>query len=154
MFSRLPPRRFGGDPGLEPVACFGFRCVTGGVQLLESHAWNPRLGSAFSLGVDGISLPLVWLAALLAFIAVLASGAIRERVKGYYLLLLLLEAPCSACLRARLVAVLCVLGTDPAAALLPHRPLGRRRAAAGGAELRALHHGRLGVHADRPAHAV
>lgn len=63
-----------------------------GAQLLESHAWNPRLGSAFSLGVDGISLPLVWLATLLAFIAVLASGAIRERVKGYYLLLLLLES--------------------------------------------------------------
>ncbi len=62
-----------------------------GAQLLESHAWNPRLGSAFSLGVDGISLPLVWLATLLAFVAVLASSGIRERVKGYYLLLLLLE---------------------------------------------------------------
>ncbi len=62
------------------------------VQLYETHAWNPRLGSAFSLGVDGFSLPLVWLAALLAFVAVLASGAIRERVKAYYVLLLLLEA--------------------------------------------------------------
>jgi len=62
-----------------------------GVQLLETHTWNPRLGSAFTLGVDGISLPLVWLAALLAFVAVLASGAIRERVKAYYVLLLLLE---------------------------------------------------------------
>jgi NADH-quinone oxidoreductase subunit M len=62
------------------------------VQLLETHAWNPRLGSAFTLGVDGISLPLVWLAALLAFVAVLASGAIRERVKAYYVLLLMLEA--------------------------------------------------------------
>ncbi len=61
------------------------------VQLVESHSWNPRLGSAFSLAVDGISLPLVWLATLLAFIAILASGGIRERVKGYYLLLLLLE---------------------------------------------------------------
>jgi NADH-quinone oxidoreductase subunit M len=62
------------------------------VQLLETHAWNPRLGSAFTLGIDGISLPLVWLAALLSFVAVLASGAIRERVKAYYVLLLLLEA--------------------------------------------------------------
>jgi NADH-quinone oxidoreductase subunit M len=63
-----------------------------GVQIFESHVWNPRLGSAFSLGVDGISLPLVWLATLLAFIAVLASGSIRDKPKGYYLLLLLLEA--------------------------------------------------------------
>jgi len=63
-----------------------------GVQIFESHVWNPRLGSAFSLGVDGISLPLVWLATLLAFIAVLASGAIKDKPKGYYILILLLEA--------------------------------------------------------------
>lgn len=63
-----------------------------GVQLLESHVWNPRLGSAFSLGVDGISLPMVWLATLLAFIAVLASASVQEKAKGYFLLLLLLEA--------------------------------------------------------------
>jgi len=62
------------------------------VQFFETHAWNPRLGSAFSLGVDGLSLPLVWLAALLAFVAMLASGAIRQRVKAYYVLLLLLES--------------------------------------------------------------
>ncbi len=63
-----------------------------GVQWYETHAWNPRLGSAFSLGVDGFSLPLVWLATLLTFIAVLASGTIRERIKAYYVLLLLLES--------------------------------------------------------------
>lgn len=61
-------------------------------QLVETHVWNPRLGSAFTLGVDGLSLPLVWLAALLALIAILASGSIKEKPKGYYLLLLLLEA--------------------------------------------------------------
>ena len=63
-----------------------------GVQLFETHVWNPRLGSAFSLGVDGISLPMVWLATLLSFIAVLASGGIKTKPKGYYILLLLLEA--------------------------------------------------------------
>lgn len=61
-------------------------------QLVETHVWNPRLGSAFTLGVDGISLPLVWLAALLVFVAVLASGSIQDKPKGYYLLLLLLES--------------------------------------------------------------
>ncbi|MDO9225710.1 MAG: NADH-quinone oxidoreductase subunit M [Pseudomonadota bacterium] len=61
-------------------------------QLVESHVWNPRLGSAFTLGVDGISLPMVWLATLLAFIAVLASGGIKDKPKGYYILILLLEA--------------------------------------------------------------
>lgn len=61
-------------------------------QLVESHVWNPRLGSAFTLGVDGISLPLVWLATLLAFIATLASAGIKDKPKGFYVLLLLLEA--------------------------------------------------------------
>jgi NADH-quinone oxidoreductase subunit M len=61
-------------------------------QLVESHVWNPRLGSAFTLGIDGISLPMVWLATLLAFVAVLASASVRDKAKGYYLLLLLLEA--------------------------------------------------------------
>lgn len=63
-----------------------------GAQLVETQVWNPRLGSAFTLGVDGISLPLVWLAALLVFVAVLASGSIQDKPKGYYLLLLLLES--------------------------------------------------------------
>ncbi len=63
-----------------------------GVQLFETQVWNPRLGSTFSLGVDGISLPMVWLATLLAFIAVLASGGIQDKPKGYYILILLLEA--------------------------------------------------------------
>lgn len=63
-----------------------------GIQLYETHRWNPRFGTSFSLGVDGVSLPLVVLAALLCLIAVLASTSIRERVKGYYLLMLLLES--------------------------------------------------------------
>ena len=62
------------------------------IQLFETHRWNPRFGTSFSLGIDGISLPLVVLAALLCLIAVLASASVRERIKGYYLLMLLLEA--------------------------------------------------------------
>lgn len=63
-----------------------------GIQLAETHGWNPRLGSAFALGVDGFSLPMVLLATLLTLVAVLASGGIQKRARGYYLLLLLLEA--------------------------------------------------------------
>ena len=66
------------------------------VQLLETDVWNPRLGSAFTLGVDGISLPLVWLACLLAFIATLASGAVRERVRVITSCSCCWRRPCSA----------------------------------------------------------
>ncbi len=62
------------------------------VQFFETHRWNPRLGSSFSLGVDGFSFPMVLLATLLTLVALLASASIRKRAKGYYLLVLLLEA--------------------------------------------------------------
>ena len=62
------------------------------LQFFESTPWNPRLGTSYALGVDGISLPMVLLATLLSLIAIVASTNIRERQKGYYLLMLLLEA--------------------------------------------------------------
>jgi NADH-quinone oxidoreductase subunit M len=61
------------------------------LQFVEETPWNPRLGTSFSLGVDGISFPLVLLATLLTFIAVLASANIRDRAKWYFVLVLLLE---------------------------------------------------------------
>ncbi|WP_456408150.1 complex I subunit 4 family protein [Thiolapillus sp.] len=61
-------------------------------QLSESVVWNERLGTAYALGIDGISYPMVLLAALLSLIALLASGSITDRPKGYYLLVLVLES--------------------------------------------------------------
>lgn len=63
-----------------------------GIQFLEKRVWHPRFGTSFSLGVDGISLPLVLMAALLSLVAVLASEGVRQGAKGYYLLLLVLES--------------------------------------------------------------
>ena len=56
------------------------------------HAWHTRLGTSFSLGVDGFSYPMILLATLLSWVAVLASGGIERQTRGYYLLMLLLEA--------------------------------------------------------------
>ena len=69
-----------------------FDTLQTGPQYFETHTWNPRLGTSFSLGLDGLSASMVLLATLLCLVAVLTSGVIRERVKGYYLLLLLLES--------------------------------------------------------------
>ena len=63
-----------------------------GVQMFEGHVWNPRVGSILSLGVDGISYPMVLLATLLTVVALLASTVIRKGIKGYYALILLLES--------------------------------------------------------------
>ena len=63
-----------------------------GYQFVESHEWIPNLGSRYLLGVDGISLFMVVLTALLFPIALLASTSIEERVKSYTVWMLALEA--------------------------------------------------------------
>jgi NADH-quinone oxidoreductase subunit M len=53
--------------------------------------WIDRFDIQYALGVDGISLPLVILTALVTFLAVLASWKIDTSVRGYLALVLLLE---------------------------------------------------------------
>jgi NADH-quinone oxidoreductase subunit M len=60
-------------------------------QFVVSIDWIKSLGIQYSLGVDGLSIPMVWLAALLMFIAPFAAWKIEKGVKGFMLLLLLLE---------------------------------------------------------------
>ncbi|GMQ87404.1 MAG: NADH-quinone oxidoreductase subunit M [Gammaproteobacteria bacterium] len=69
-----------------------FDLDTAGLQFSLIVPWNPRLGTSFALGVDGFSFPMVLLATLLCFLAILASAGIRERVKGYYMVMLVLES--------------------------------------------------------------
>jgi NADH-quinone oxidoreductase subunit M len=62
------------------------------VQALTEIPWIPQLGIQYKTGIDGISLVLVLLTTLLSAISILSSfDAIRERVKEYYIFLLLLE---------------------------------------------------------------
>ncbi|MBE9561188.1 MAG: NADH-quinone oxidoreductase subunit M [Proteobacteria bacterium] len=68
-----------------------FDTQVAGLQFTEHMKWNPRLGMAYDVGVDGISLPMILLATVLCFIAILASRSITDKPRGYYLLMLLLE---------------------------------------------------------------
>lgn len=60
-------------------------------QFSEYFPLNPKFGSSYALGVDGLSLPMVTLATLLTCVALLASQSINERVKSYHICILLLE---------------------------------------------------------------
>jgi len=60
-------------------------------QLEEKFEWIAALGVNYHVGVDGLSLALVFLTTLLLFIAVPASFGIQKSQKAYYALLLLLE---------------------------------------------------------------
>lgn len=63
-----------------------------GMQFFEKISWHRRMGSYYAMGVDGFSLPLVLLATLLCFVALLGSSGIRERFKGYAIAVLGLES--------------------------------------------------------------
>jgi NADH-quinone oxidoreductase subunit M len=61
------------------------------LQLVEQVVWSSAVGVSYALGVDGLSLPMVLLSTLLAAVALLASGRVAARVKGYHAWLLILE---------------------------------------------------------------
>ncbi|MGQ9836080.1 MAG: complex I subunit 4 family protein [Thermoanaerobaculaceae bacterium] len=63
-----------------------------GFQLTETTNWIPSLGITYRLEVDGLSILLVLLTALLQPVVFLASwGSIRNKVKGYVVAMLILE---------------------------------------------------------------
>jgi NADH-quinone oxidoreductase subunit M len=64
-----------------------------GMQLVQRVPWIPSLGIEYFLGIDGISIYLVLLTAILGPVVVLSSWrAVGERVREYHFLLLLLQA--------------------------------------------------------------
>ena len=62
------------------------------LQFVELRAWIPSWNIAYGMGVDGISLPFIFLAALLSVLCVGASWtAIQTRVREFYAALLVAE---------------------------------------------------------------
>ena len=70
----------------------GFRTGDPGFQFYENLPWIPQIGVGYQVGLDGISLLLIILTTGLMPLAILSSfNAITDRVKEYYIFLLLLE---------------------------------------------------------------
>jgi NADH-quinone oxidoreductase subunit M len=65
-----------------------------GFSQVEEIAWIPSAGAAYRVGVDGISLPLVLMTAVLFFVSMIFSTRIHERARSYVALFLLLETAC------------------------------------------------------------
>lgn len=76
---------------LTIILAAGFKIGLAQMQYRVSIPWIPAIKARFIMGVDGISLPMVFLTVLLSSIAIIASFNINKRVKGYFSLLLLLE---------------------------------------------------------------
>jgi NADH-quinone oxidoreductase subunit M len=71
---------------------FWYNTQSADFQFVERAAWIPSIGAEYFLGVDGFSALLILLTTLMGCIAVLASWtAVTERVKEYYIVLLVLQ---------------------------------------------------------------
>jgi NAD(P)H-quinone oxidoreductase subunit 4 len=78
-----------------------FNLNSSAMQFVEYHNWLPQIGLSYSLGVDGLSLPLVILNTFLTGIAVYSIGDKIERPRLYYSLILLINAGISGALMAQ-----------------------------------------------------
>ena len=72
------------------MGCFATRFdpSTEGLQLVERVSWLPALGLEWSLGVDGLSAPLVVLSGLVTFLSVAASWSVQRKSRLYFALML------------------------------------------------------------------
>lgn len=61
------------------------------LKFIDYSPWIPSLGISYFLGVDGISLPLLWLCALLSVLCLVYSWKIENFTKSYFILFLGLE---------------------------------------------------------------
>jgi NADH-quinone oxidoreductase subunit M len=58
----------------------------GGFLFVEDYSWLPDLGISYKLGVDGLSLPMVFLSGLIACSSLLLSQKIKNREREFYAL--------------------------------------------------------------------
>ncbi len=101
VISLLPSHR----PRLVKWAAFGLSLIPlalclvlwfnfeqgGGFQFEEQYDWFPQIGSSYHVGVDGISTPMVLLTGIMTPLALIISFSIKERVKAYFALFLMLQ---------------------------------------------------------------
>jgi NADH-quinone oxidoreductase subunit M len=77
---------------LALVLWLNYAPASPGFQFEQKVMWFPQINSAYHVGVDGISVPMVLLTALVAPLALLISFNIKQNVRAYLILFLMLEA--------------------------------------------------------------
>ena len=110
----------------------------------ENIPWLPALGIGYHLAVDGVTIPLLLSGSLIGVVAVLASSNVRERVREYFVLLLLVQGTVNGVLCARDTFVIVLFwgaGVLPVSLLLAGWGGPGRRLAAG----RYLAYGAIGT---------
>ena len=69
----------------------GFDINNDNVQLKESLNWLPNLGLTWTVGADGISMPLILLTSFITALAVLAAWPVKFKPKLFFFLILIMD---------------------------------------------------------------
>jgi NADH-quinone oxidoreductase subunit M len=65
--------------------------IPGGFAQVEEMRWIEAIGAAYRVGVDGLSLPLVVLSAVLFLLSFIYQAKSRDRTRSFVILMLMLE---------------------------------------------------------------
>ncbi len=76
--------------GLAIFLWISFNPAQGTMQFEEKYQWIPGVNIYYHLGIDGISLPMVFLTCLLTALGILVSWNITNKPKVFFALILLL----------------------------------------------------------------
>src|SRR5258708_6392378 len=114
------------------IAYNQFQTFLPGMQFEERLPWLASIGVNYHLGVDGLGMTMMVLSGIIGITSVLASWGVRERVRSYFTLLLLLQASVNGAIAAHDMFVLVLFwgGAVIPAALLVLGWGGRDREAA------------------------
>ena len=69
----------------------GYDPSIAGLQLIERVEWLPDLGLAWSVGADGLSMPLILLTSFITALAVLAAWPVTFKPRLFYFLILAMD---------------------------------------------------------------
>ncbi|WP_287521368.1 NAD(P)H-quinone oxidoreductase subunit 4 [Okeania sp. SIO2C2] len=70
--------------------CTGYDTNNPDLQLVESYAWVPQLDLNWSVGADGLSMPLIILTGFITTLAIMAAWPVTFKPKLFYFLMLLM----------------------------------------------------------------
>lgn len=77
---------------LSVILLAGFDTTTASMQFTENMLWVPALNIHYSLGIDGIALPLILLTNFCTFLVVIAGWeVIQQRVAQYFAAFLIMQ---------------------------------------------------------------
>ncbi len=68
----------------------GFDLTQPGLQLVESYTWLPQIDLKWSVGADGLSMPLIILTGFITTLATMAAWPVTLKPKLFYFLMLLM----------------------------------------------------------------